>query len=38
MSEQAIAGIEFFGGHVPIPMVVPGEVYGTRRPWFYNEA
>ncbi|KIM95009.1 hypothetical protein OIDMADRAFT_134826 [Oidiodendron maius Zn] len=36
--QQALAGVELFGEHVPVPMVVPGEEYGTRRPWFYNEA
>jgi hypothetical protein len=25
-----------FDGHIPIPMVVPGEEYGARRPWFYT--
>jgi len=29
--------LEVFRGYVPIPMLVPGEGYGTRRPWFYNE-
>ncbi|PBP16310.1 tyrosyl-DNA phosphodiesterase domain protein [Diplocarpon rosae] len=24
-------------GAVPIPMEVPGEAYGDRRPWFYSE-
>lgn len=26
-----------FDGHIPVPMIVPGEKYGARRPWFYNE-
>lgn len=27
---------EVFEGVVPVPMVVPGEPFGDRRPWFYN--
>jgi len=30
-------GMSVFKGHVPVPMIVPGEEYGARRPWFYNE-
>lgn len=30
-------GMEIFDGRVPVPMVVPGEEYGTKRPWFYAE-
>ncbi len=26
-----------FDGRIPVPMIVPGEEYGVRRPWFYNE-
>lgn len=37
ISQDALTGTEVFGGHVPVPMVVPGEIYSTR-PWFYNEA
>lgn len=29
--------MEVFDGLVPVPMVVPGEEYGTKRPWFYTE-
>jgi uncharacterized protein (DUF1684 family) len=30
-------GMSVFKGHLPVPMIVPGEEYGARRPWFYNE-
>jgi Tyrosyl-DNA phosphodiesterase len=26
-----------FDGYLPVPMIVPGEAYQGRRPWFYNE-
>ena len=29
--------MEVFEGHVPVPMIVPGEEYGVKRPWFYTE-
>jgi hypothetical protein len=29
--------MKVFEGRVPVPMVVPGEEYGTERPWFYTE-
>lgn len=28
---------EVFDGVVPVPMVVPGEEYGKREPWFFME-
>lgn len=30
--------MEIFKGVVPVPMAVPGEMYGGKRPWFYAEA
>ena len=36
--EDAPPGIEVFTGHVPVPMVVPGEVYAGRKPWFFKDA
>ncbi len=30
-------GIGLFGSKVPVPMVVPGRVYGGDVPWFYTE-
>lgn len=38
INQHDLASMEFFGGdgYVPVPMVVPGEMYRTR-PWFYNE-
>lgn len=38
IGQHDLAGMGVFEGHVPVPMAVPGEPYGTRRPWFYNEA
>jgi hypothetical protein len=32
--DQGSPGFEVFRGYVPVPMVVPGEKYGTKRPWF----
>lgn len=29
--------MKVFEGRVPVPMVVPGEEYRTKRPWFYTE-
>jgi hypothetical protein len=29
--------MDIFADCVPVPMVVPGEEYGSRRPWFYTE-
>ena len=29
--------MEIFRGYVPVPMIVPGERYGAKRPWFYQE-
>lgn len=29
-------GMEVFQGYVPVPLVVPGQEYGERRPWFYR--
>lgn len=28
--------MQIFNGIVPVPMLVPGEEYGKRRPWFYG--
>jgi hypothetical protein len=27
---------DIFQGVVPVPMIFPGEVYGTRHPWFFT--
>ncbi|RFU35872.1 hypothetical protein B7463_g521, partial [Scytalidium lignicola] len=35
-SGYANNGLEIFNDRVPVPMVIPGEPYGLRRPWFYN--
>lgn len=35
--EVNVPGMDVFDGSVPVPMVVPGEHYGARRPWFYKE-
>ncbi|KAH8821585.1 tyrosyl-DNA phosphodiesterase domain protein [Xylogone sp. PMI_703] len=29
-------GMEIFNTQVPVPMILPGEPYGKRRPWFYS--
>jgi hypothetical protein len=35
---EASVGMDVFNnGHIPVPMVVPGDVYGARRPWFFND-
>jgi len=31
-------GMNVFDGVIPVPMVVPGEEYGRKRPWFYSES
>ena len=30
-------GLTAFAGTVPVPMEYPGEMYGTRKPWYYGE-
>lgn len=30
-------GMSVFGGQVPVPMLYPGEVYGTHKPWYFQE-
>ncbi|TGO13984.1 hypothetical protein BTUL_0060g00410 [Botrytis tulipae] len=29
--------MEAFDGSIPVPMVFPGIVYGSKRPWYYSE-
>ncbi|TGO88486.1 hypothetical protein BPOR_0159g00010 [Botrytis porri] len=29
--------MEVFDGSIPVPMVFPGNVYGSKRPWYYSE-
>jgi hypothetical protein len=36
-TEARPPGMDVFDGVIPVPMVVPGEEYGRRRPWFYSE-
>lgn len=35
--DQDPPGMDIFQGTVPVPMIVPGEEYGGRKPWFYSE-
>jgi hypothetical protein len=35
-SEAGPPGMDVFDGVIPVPMVVPGEAYGKKRPWFYS--
>jgi len=37
VDSQGSPSTEVFRGYVPVPMIVPGEKYGTKRPWFYQE-
>ncbi|TVY49909.1 Tyrosyl-DNA phosphodiesterase [Lachnellula occidentalis] len=34
---QGPPGIEVFKDKVPVPMIVPGEDYSGKKPWFYTE-
>jgi hypothetical protein len=36
LAVRAKKSMEIFLGHIPVPMVVPGEEYGKRRPWFFS--
>jgi len=36
-ARNASASMNIFPDVAPVPMVLPGEEYGTRRPWFYHE-
>ncbi|KAI9840597.1 MAG: hypothetical protein M1838_003992 [Thelocarpon superellum] len=33
-----VIGMDVFMGRVPVPLRIPAELYGSRRPWFYSEA
>ena len=33
---QGPPSLEIFRGYVPVPMVIPAERYGTKRPWFFQ--
>lgn len=37
--QSSSTSLEIFCGYVPVPMVIPGERYGTgtKRPWFSRE-
>ncbi|TVY80638.1 Tyrosyl-DNA phosphodiesterase [Lachnellula suecica] len=35
--DQGPPGMEVFKGKIPVPMVVPGNEYAGKRPWFYTE-
>jgi hypothetical protein len=37
VKEQSISNMQIFEGVVPVPMVTPGEEYGQKRPWFFEE-
>jgi hypothetical protein len=34
---QGPPGMEVFKDKIPIPMIVPGEDYAGRKPWFYTQ-
>jgi len=34
---QGPPGMEVFKDKIPVPMIVPGEEYSGRKPWFYTE-
>ena len=34
--EEGTLGMDVFAGHVPVPMQMPGDQYGLRRPWFFK--
>ncbi|KAI9870657.1 MAG: hypothetical protein M1830_003989 [Pleopsidium flavum] len=34
---ELTCNMELFRGQVPIPMLYPGESYGTRKPWYFTE-
>jgi hypothetical protein len=36
-SEAGPPGMDIFDGVIPVPMVVPGDEYGRKRPWFFSE-
>ncbi|TEY85861.1 hypothetical protein BOTCAL_0011g00430 [Botryotinia calthae] len=35
--KSGIPTMEAFDGSIPVPMVFPGNVYGSKRPWYYSE-
>ncbi len=37
MPEIGEGDLKEFEGIVPVPMQVPGEAYGDRKPWYYSE-
>lgn len=34
---RPVLGMDIFDSYVPVPMKVPGEEYGSKRPWFFQE-
>ncbi|CZT50198.1 uncharacterized protein RSE6_11139 [Rhynchosporium secalis] len=36
-AEKGSLGMDVFSGYIPIPMQVPGDQYGHRRPWFFMD-
>ena len=34
---DSVCNMDVFRAHVPVPMVYPGEMYGTRKPWYFTE-
>jgi hypothetical protein len=35
--KAAPVGMDVFLGVIPVPMVIPGDEYGKKRPWLYAE-
>jgi len=35
--DQGPPGMEVFKDKIPVPMIVPGEEYAGRKPWFYTK-
>lgn len=37
MSSVGEGDLREFEGVIPVPMQVPGETYGDKKPWYYTE-
>ncbi|KAJ8064361.1 hypothetical protein OCU04_006705 [Sclerotinia nivalis] len=38
VTKAGIPCMDAFDGSIPVPMVFPGNMYGSKRPWYYGES
>lgn len=37
VTKSSAPTMDVFDGTIPVPMVFPGNTYGSNSPWYYNE-